>query len=251
MLDVGSQSWKEDFAVAASVRSADLKFREKQQRHSEKLREQRENQIASDKVEQRDAEVSAVLATQTQIEEFEVKLDTYDTATVELLMDNRLALESVQRRLDHMLENATTLPDGRKVFKTRDGQRVFDEHGTEIMKEELEATQIADQRTRWEEFKGAKDEKTLLEEQRVQLLEYQAKLDEARNRLKDGDITADELKRIEVKLDADMPDELRNKLGKSKLEEDQKLEANRQEPVSMLSNAAAVPRAVDRLEPQM
>jgi hypothetical protein len=124
-----------------------------------------------------------------------------------------------------MLENATTLPDGRKVFKTRDGMRVFDQHGKELPPDELDPKAIGDEKTRWEDYKSQRDAKTELERERAQLLEYQTKLDEARNRLKDGDITADELKDIETKLDADMPEELRQKLGKSKPEEDQKFEA--------------------------
>jgi hypothetical protein len=251
MQGLGTQSWKEAFEFAASVRAADMKFRDKQQRHMDKLREQREVKLAEDKVEQRDTEVGAVLATQMQIEEFEVKLDTYDTATVELLMDNRLALESVQQRLDVMLGNAETLPDGRKVFKTRDGTRVFDESGQEVSSEDITPAEIADKKPKWEEFKAVKDEETVLKEDRSQLLEYQTKLDEARNRLKDGDITAEELKDIEAKLDADMPDELRNKLGKSKLEEDQKLEATRQAPVSILTDAPTQRRVEGLAEPSL
>ncbi len=232
------KSWREDFEIAASLRAADLKFRDKQQRHSERLREQREDKLVEDKIEQRDAEVSAVLATQTQIAEFEVKLDTYDTATVELLMENCQAIEAVQKRLDLMLENATTLPDGRKVFKTRDGTRVFDQHGEELSADDLDPNTIADEKPRWEDYRDANDQRDTLAKQRKDLLEYQNKLDEARSHLKKGDITAEELKDIEAKLEDDMPEELREKLCKAK-PEDQKLEPARQEPVSAPDTAPA------------
>jgi hypothetical protein len=242
-------SWKEEFAIAASVRAAALKFREKHQRHMEKQRDQREEKLAEDKIEQRDIETTTVIATHSQIAEFETKLDTYDTATVELLMENRQAMEAIQERLDLMLENATTLPDGRKVYKTRDGTRVFDQHGQQLSAEEFDPNAIGNEKPHWEEYRDTNDKLQNLMKERNALLEYQTKLDEARNRLKDGDITAKELKDIEAKLDADMPEELREKLGKAKPEEDQKFEATHQEPVSVFTSAPAQRRVEGLAEP--
>lgn len=47
-------------------------------------------------------------------------------------MQNGRALERVQEDLRIMVDKAYVLPDGRRVFKTEDGMRVFDEHGEEI-----------------------------------------------------------------------------------------------------------------------
>ena len=60
-----------------------------------------------------------------RIEAFSIKLDTYETATVEALIANEKAMELVQARLDDLLDRAHVVEDGRRVFKTRDGEHRF------------------------------------------------------------------------------------------------------------------------------
>jgi hypothetical protein len=81
---------------------------------TEKERERRENAEFA-------AALKFALATPEQIAAFTVRLDTYDTATVEALLANQEALDAVKARIDDLLLKAHTLPDGRRVFKTEDG----------------------------------------------------------------------------------------------------------------------------------
>lgn len=211
------RSWKEEFAAAAARRE-DILHAEKMARLDERERERRKTEKLEG--ERRDNEfmavVETVLATSEEIAAFRVELDEYDTKTVEALMENREALEAVRERIDALLENAYVLPDGRKVFKTKDGLRVFDENGQALSAETIDPNQIDNKKPRWEEFKGVVDEGARLAQEREQLLTYQAKLDEARERLDKGEITHKELESLKADIAEDMPDAVRTKLDRDK-----------------------------------
>ena len=79
-----------------------------------------------------------------------------------------------------MRERAHKLDDGRRVFKANDGNHIFDEHGAQVPPEILPPSSVADHRPRWETFKAAMDEKQALQQERKQIMEFQKKLDAAR-----------------------------------------------------------------------
>lgn len=112
------------------------------------LRERREQQdeIEADEAEFVDMALSIVSA--EVIADFRVELDTYDEATTAALQDVVERLDIAQQRVDDILEQAHVLPDGRRVFKTKDGLRVFDEHGVELAPSEIDPDEIADHLTR-------------------------------------------------------------------------------------------------------
>ncbi len=89
--------------------------------------------------------VSVIIASEIQIAEFEAKLDVYDTAITEALMDNRERLDFIEKRLAEtelrlqvMLEQAYIIEDGRRVFKSEDGSFVIDEFGEEVTPDEVD-----------------------------------------------------------------------------------------------------------------
>lgn len=219
------RSWKEEFAQAAAVRREDLLYREKQIRFETKEREKREEEQKDEK-EKDQENFAAALAPLQEVAEFRVQLDDYDTKTVESLMDNREALEAIHHKINDMLDEAEVLPDGRRVFKTKDGTRVFDEHGEELSAKVIDPSAIDDKKPRWETFKAVTDERVRLTEERQQLLDYQSKLDEARDRLDKGDITQKELNRIKTDLSATMPDAVREKLDLEKPKTDATVNAS-------------------------
>lgn len=90
------------------------------------------------------------MATPTQVEEFEIKLDSYDEAIVTALMENQELLDAVRNEITAMLSQAYVLEDGRRVFKTEDGTQVFDEFGTEVQADEVDPLQIDDSLPTWE-----------------------------------------------------------------------------------------------------
>ena len=153
----------------------------------------------------------AVLTTAETVH-FRADLDRLDTATVAALQDNLERQSYAREQLDDMLDRAYVLPDGRRVFKTEDGMRVFDEYGVEIGPDIIDPDMIADGAPRWEGYDAKKKFLKSLECEQAEILAYQAKLDEARERLDSGEMTREEHDRYREELKADMPEAVRQQL---------------------------------------
>lgn len=224
MEPVAQTVWRLEFARKAAI-SRELEDRLR----DEKARiERREKDQAEDRREDREmAELlTAVLASDERIEAFTAKLDRYDVATVDALMQNEQDLAVVRERIETMLLEAHTLSDGRRVFKTRDGQRVFDENGTELKANEIDPNTISDKKTKWEDFQEAHQTRDALVDERRQLLEFQGKIDDARERLEDPELTEDELKALDKELGEAVPDRVRKTLERDERKADRAEPAN-------------------------
>ncbi len=190
-------------------------------RHSEWLRQQRwfiksrqdhqRREHIADKVEDGVAALAneVIMATQTQIRTFEVKLDSYDQATVAALMENQELLDAVNARIQDMLARAYVMEDGRRVFKTEDGTQVFDEDGAEISVDELDPLLIGDDRPTWEAYSADNVIKNDLTAQRIEIIEFQDKADAAREQIADGEISEADLAELDADLLDAMPDAVR------------------------------------------
>lgn len=150
--------------------------------------------------------MAALVITESEVNAFRVELDQYDAAAIEALHENEAALIRVLARKEELLAKAYVLPDGRRVFKSEDGIRVFDEHGMELDVSSIDPDLIDETHPLWETYKPILEESIRLEEQRRALLDYQARLDEARERLDAGDLTREEFDRLREELTAEMPD---------------------------------------------
>ncbi|MBP0614243.1 hypothetical protein [Jiella mangrovi] len=193
-------SWNKALSESAEWHRRQVQFRQQQEK-------QRRKDEASDRLDDTlDAISAVVLATDVEIAEFEVQLDTYDTAVVEAIEENRVELDAAKERLDDMLAKAYVSEDGRRVFKTEDGTRVFDEFGAELDPSVLSPDEIADFHTKWEPYKAQLDNWESLEAERSELLEYQEKLDVARERLGEDGISKADLDQMKDDLDFEMPD---------------------------------------------
>ena len=115
---------------------------------------------------------AVTIATPTQIAEFNVKLDTYDSAVVTALMENQVLLDAVNTRLEAMLSQAYVMADGRRVFKTEDGTQVFDQHGDEVGADELDPELIDASRPTYESYSALTDQKLTLETERAELCAF-------------------------------------------------------------------------------
>ena len=98
------------------------------------------------------------------------------------------------------LERAYVMDDGRRVFKTKDGAQVFDEFGVEVSSDELDFDLIGSEKTTWEEFSTAIELDQTLQSERSEILEFQEKVDAARERVSDGNITKAELEELDAEL---------------------------------------------------
>lgn len=78
-----------------------------------------------------------------------------------------------------MLVQAHTLAGGRRVFKTLDGTKVFDENGAEVSSDEIRPEDIADFRKRFEPYWTDYQLREDLRVERDELHEFQDKLDQA------------------------------------------------------------------------
>ncbi|SEL40911.1 hypothetical protein SAMN04487976_1085 [Xaviernesmea oryzae] len=206
---------KEEFALAAALEKDFVLEKLKLARFEARMRREAEHERVEEKKRDHDTAdaIETALAPPRAIIEFRSELDTYDTKTVEALMENRDALDRVEDQIEIMLGQAQVLPDGRRVFKTQDGKRVFDEHGQEIASTVIDATSIDDKKPKWEVFKGVNDEEARLTAERQALLDYQQRLDAARERLDKGEITNAELGRLKADLAETMPEAVRQKLN--------------------------------------
>lgn len=183
-----------------------IKAREKRQQEQ---RKEREEQLDNDL----DAFTAAVtFASAAQINTFSATLDSYDTATIEALMENELQMTEVRERMDALLKRAYVMDDGRRVFKTEDGTQVFDEYGNEVARGELDPDLIDDSRPIWESYQPELEAYDGLKEERETILDYQDRLDDTRERINEDNITEAELAELESDLDEIMPDAVRLQL---------------------------------------
>lgn len=137
----------------------------------------------------------------------------YKVATTDALMENERVLLQARKRLQKMLDRAYVLPDGRRVFKSEDGVHVYDEFGNEVSPKEVDPNEIADHLPKAEEYKAGVEAVEQAEAEREALLAYDAKLDEAQERLDAGELTQAEFDQIAKDLLAEMPESVRAKVG--------------------------------------
>ena len=155
----------------------------------------------------------AALAFQAaEIERLRTRITEYDAATVEALQRNTEELAAAEARVQAMLDNAFALPDGRRVFRTENGQQVFDEFGDKVSEDKLDPDVIPEHRTSWEDYEEAVEEGERVRDERQDLIDYQERLDDARDRLDEGGLTEDELDDIAADLEASMPSAVREEL---------------------------------------
>lgn len=176
-----------------------------QQRELQKRQDKKAEQAEDDF-----ADFMTVAASQTQIAQFEVKLDGYDEAIVVALMENQRRQDEVRASMAVLLEQAYVLEDGRRVFKTEDGTQVFDEHGSEVSSDELDFDLITPDRHPWQSYRPLQNELSMLEVERVEIFEFQEQVDAARERVADGDISEAKLEELDADLLDGMPPSVRS-----------------------------------------
>lgn len=208
----GFSPHRAEFTLRAEWRREEKERVAKQVAEKASRDKERERDRIEDQSDLMDFAFSFIVATESDIAAFTAKLDTYDAATIRALEVNREALERAQEEIRIMLDKAYVLPDGRRVFKTEDGLRVFDEFGEEI--EDVDPNEIEDWRPHWEEYRARVEKEEELLAEREELIEYQEKLDEAREGAKAG-MPKDELDELERILEAEKPEAVRRELGEA------------------------------------
>ncbi|MBB4267911.1 hypothetical protein [Roseospira visakhapatnamensis] len=202
---------KEQFSKAAFIGDA-LKRRLAEHHRQEQARLHRKRKARREDAREQDDDFAVaqavILATTEQIAAFSAALDAYDAAVVDALLENEEALNAARQAREEILMQAHVLPDGRRVFRTEDGLHVFDEHGVDVTAE-VSPEEIDPSRPTWEKFEEADRSVNDLESERQDLLDFQDRVDEARERLGEGGLTTDDLDDMREALEADMPEAVR------------------------------------------
>ncbi len=148
---------------------------------------------------------SAAIATTQQILQFQSKLTSYEDATVAALMKNQKMLDVVLDDMEVMLAHAYVMDDGRRVFKSVDGETVIDEFGEIVSRDELDPKLIPSGGTTPDEYLSNLELAGSLRIERNELHAFQDKLDNARDASSKDDLTNDELDALDADLEASMP----------------------------------------------
>ncbi|HEV7248831.1 MAG TPA: hypothetical protein VGN93_17785 [Shinella sp.] len=208
MQTIALRSFREEFMKHAAWR------REDEQRVLERDRQEREKKREEALDDQHEAFFDfavSVLATDTDIVAFTAKLDLYDAATVDALMENEEELATVREELQGLLSKAYVLPDGRRVFRTEDGTSVFDEHGAEV--KDIDPMMIEEWRPKWERYENPFEREISLSERRGDLLEYQRFQDEIRDEQSERPMTKDRMDELEDLLAENAPEPVKRRMG--------------------------------------
>lgn len=144
---------------------------------------------------------AASVASVRQVTAFRQKLDLYDAANTQALLLNSEKLAEARAMLASMLARAYVHSDGRRLFRTRDGKQVFDEFGEDVT-DEVDPDLIEEGRPTWEDYLPSLEAKDALEAERDALIERQGRIDTARDRIDDDDLTVDELDALDAELGA-------------------------------------------------
>lgn len=193
------------------------------QHFQKQQREERQRRERDDKADEKGPDLLdmvSIIVSEAEVSAFRLEIDRYDAATIEALNANEMALALVMQQKEELLMRAYVLPDGRRVFKSEDGIRVFDEHGIELGSDDIDPDLIGKAHPTWENYKPVRIEELRLLQERQELLDYQVKLDEARERLDAGDITREDFEALRDDLTGTMPDAVRAHLPELAAEPD-------------------------------
>jgi len=208
------------------IRLSDHFANKERNRHSEQLRQKQwfikarqdreHREMLEDRMDENLAAfaTSVIVASELDILHVVAKLDVYDEAVIKALEKNRIAtdelmlqLADVDVRIQSMLDRAYVMEDGRRVFLTRDRTQAFDEHGTEVPRNELDFDLVPHTTPTWEDVSTAISERNeirqdydRLTQERADILEFQEKVDAARDRITEGSMAKSELDDLDAEL---------------------------------------------------
>lgn len=219
------------------VRLSEHFERKEQSHHSDWVKQQRWFiKSRQDKKQRADAEqkhddevlasaIEAVIATQTQLQGFEVRLDEYDESIVAALMDNQILLDEIGQRLMDVEADLAPLfddphannvmDDGRRVFLTADRSQAYDEIGQEIGSEEYDYDLFGADAAPVDPYIGHLklrgeliQSRTEALEARQNIYEFEESVADARLESTSGEMTQDRLEELSAELDDLMPPEI-------------------------------------------
>lgn len=171
-----------------------------------------------------------------ELETLNIRLTEHQNAVFEALNENREQLNASEDRLEEMLGKAIVLDDGRRVFKTSDGLRVFDENGLEVGADKIMPDEIENWRPDFETYADERETLKSLKAAQTELLRYQQKLDDAQERVEQGGLTREEFNDLNSLLN-EAPTAVRSRLSpedSASLSTDPDIDANQVAPMTSM-----------------
>lgn len=214
-------------------------------RHSEWLHQRKwfiaakEQRLRKEKFEEKSEEAfmdfasSIIMATEADIKAFETKLDMYHEASTQALIDNQIAYELLQEqlllidaRLEGIWKHANVMDDGRRVFLNSERSQAYDEFGTEISNDEYSYDNFAadhypvdsflvDLKERGKVHEAMKDNRI----ERDKIHAFEGKIEEAHERIEEGNISEEDLEEMDADLIEAMPDSVKANIPELNLAE--------------------------------
>jgi hypothetical protein len=146
-----------------------------------------------------------VMASETQLLEFDNRLDQYEHITIEAIVLKQEELDKLLETRNQLLSDAYVMEDGRRVFKSEDGSYVIDEHRQYVSPQELDYNLLHSGHPAAEIFEANEDKFDTVKQELQQLHTFHEKIDEARDRRAEGNITEKELQEMDKEFLEMMP----------------------------------------------
>lgn len=169
---------------------------------SEKIRAAREREREADR-----AFMEMAMAEPEQVAAFEQRLERLDEANTEALLESEEELRVAEEELDRVRESAyeITLPDGELTKVYRDGNIVRDDNGAVVNPGVIRADDIPAAYPVWPVREGKQDALLAAQEKHSALLARSEQIEEARQEVRKGGLTAERLEELESGF-ANMPE---------------------------------------------
>jgi hypothetical protein len=148
-------------------------------------------------------------------------IDRVDVATDRVRRKLEREHEAAADHLSRLRAGAAELPDGRKVFRAKDG-RLVAEDGTDVTDRKEHITGLSPDTASWENFRAAQEHLDEIRRQQREIDNYMREVIEpARERLRDPEnpMTPDELREFQTKAMDAAPTHLRSELDNLRTEE--------------------------------
>lgn len=184
-------------------------------RQSERI-EKRQEETRADQAETSDL-LTAIIASgnpadAARLKKLDQRVGLHQNAVIEALQDNQERLDAADLLLRQLLDEAYTLPDGRRVFKSEDGTTIIDEHGVQVGREDIDPDMIDNRYPTAETWLTAKENHQKISQERAELVDYQNKLDQAQTLIDQGGLSDDDFADLDALMTSDVPDAVRSRL---------------------------------------
>ncbi|GAA6210958.1 hypothetical protein NBRC116602_06980 [Hyphomicrobiales bacterium 4NK60-0047b] len=184
-------------------------------KHDQKLTNQREQIQEKQKRKQAERDedfdmfMTVVLASQDDIQSFQNILDEYESKATERILDLQNQLDQQLIKQQEMLNNAYVLPDGRRVFKYKNTDKIIDEFGKKVSSDVIDTDFIPDHHPDGETYQSTFDNISKTREQRKEAIEFRDRVNEMQDEIDQGKVSEDRLNDLKSEFDDIMPDSLR------------------------------------------